>query len=74
MALAKGARMRGVTIVEDCPVEDIIVEQGAVKGVKTKYGTVHCEVVVNCAGQWARNVGKMVGACIPLTVCIYFAV
>ena len=32
----------------------------------TTDGTVQCETVVNCAGQWARQVGAMAGINVPL--------
>ena len=65
-ALAKGARMGGATILENIKVLDIKMSQGAVTGVKTDKGNIQCEYVVNCAGMWAREVGKMVNVSIPL--------
>ena len=66
MALAKGARMHGVKIVEDCPVAAIRTKDGRVTGVATADGDVACEVVVNCAGQWAKEVGRLAGVAVPL--------
>ncbi len=65
-ALAKGARMHGVRIVEDCPVTGIGIKEGRVASVATPAGEIACEVVVNCAGQWAREVGDLVGVAVPL--------
>ncbi len=65
-ALAKGARMGGATIIEKTKVLDIETKQGAVVGVKTDQGYIQCEYVVNCAGMWGREVGKMVGVSLPL--------
>ncbi len=65
-ALAKGARQAGVTIVEDCPVTAIRVKNGRVQGVATPKGEVAAEIVVNCAGQWAREVGALAGVNVPL--------
>jgi 4-methylaminobutanoate oxidase (formaldehyde-forming) len=65
-ALAKGARQLGVRIFEDSPVTGIHVAQGRVTGVETAAGTLACEKVVNCAGQWAREVGALVGVSVPL--------
>ncbi len=65
-SLAKGARMTGVKIFEDTPVTRIIVEDGRVKGVQTAQGTIHCEKVVICAGQWTRNLAATVGVNVPL--------
>ena len=65
-ALAKGARTGGVRIVEDCPVTAIRVEHGRVAGVATPEGDIACEVVVNCAGQWAPETGALAGVMVPL--------
>jgi 4-methylaminobutanoate oxidase (formaldehyde-forming) len=66
MALAKGARMRGVTIVEGVPAIGFTRKRGAVTGVVTPHGTVACEVVVNAAGMWARQLGELAGVAVPL--------
>jgi 4-methylaminobutanoate oxidase (formaldehyde-forming) len=65
-SLAKGARMNGARIIEDTEVTGFEVEHGRVKAVQTSRGRIACEVVVNCAGQWAREVGAMAGANVPL--------
>ncbi|MDE2218930.1 MAG: FAD-dependent oxidoreductase [Gammaproteobacteria bacterium] len=65
-SLAKGARLRGVRIFEDTNVLGIELEQGRVAAVLTSRGRIACEVVVNCAGQWARQVGALAGVNVPL--------
>ena len=65
-SLAKGARMRGVRILEDTRVLGIELDRGRVRAVLTEHGRIECEVVVNCAGQWAREVGQMAGVNVPL--------
>ena len=65
-ALAKGARMGGATILEGIKVTDIRIRNQSVAGVRTDQGDVACETVINCAGMWGRQVGKMAGASIPL--------
>ncbi len=65
-ALAKGARSRGVRIIEDCPVTGVVIERGRVAGVQTAQGPIRCEVLVNCCGQWARQFGAMAGVSVPL--------
>jgi 4-methylaminobutanoate oxidase (formaldehyde-forming) len=65
-ALAKGARMRGVRIFEDTPVVAIENEHGRVTGVTTAQGTVRTAIAVNCAGQWARQIGRLAGVNVPL--------
>ncbi|PLU66247.1 FAD-dependent oxidoreductase, partial [Sinorhizobium medicae] len=37
-----------------------------VRGVETDRGSIAAEIVVNCAGQWARKVGLMCGVTVPL--------
>ncbi|MEM7171748.1 MAG: FAD-dependent oxidoreductase [Pseudomonadota bacterium] len=65
-SLAKGARQGGVTIFEGCQVIDVMVKDGRVLGVNTSLGAIDCEVVINCAGQWARDVGALAGVNVPL--------
>ncbi|RDL46375.1 4-methylaminobutanoate oxidase (formaldehyde-forming) [Ensifer sp. M14] len=65
-SLAKGARNRGARIIERVRVTGISVADGVVTGVETDQGTISAEIVVNCAGQWARKVGLMCGVSVPL--------
>jgi 4-methylaminobutanoate oxidase (formaldehyde-forming) len=72
LALARGARQGGATILENTAVTGIRVEHGRVTGVKTAAGDVTCEVVVNCAGMWAREIGRMAGVTVPLHASEHF--
>ncbi|MFO1055904.1 MAG: FAD-dependent oxidoreductase [Dongiaceae bacterium] len=74
MALAKGARQAGVRIVEDCAVTGVLTERGRAAGVVTRDGPIRAEVVVNCAGLWGREVGRMAGVDVPLQACEHFYV
>ncbi|MGD8277110.1 MAG: FAD-dependent oxidoreductase [Gemmatimonadota bacterium] len=65
MALAKGARLQGATILEDVAVENVLRKNGRVHGVRTKIGDIGAEYVVNCAGMWARQLGAADGVNIP---------
>ncbi|KAK6174464.1 hypothetical protein SNE40_017735 [Patella caerulea] len=58
MVFSKLAKDKGVKILEGVTVEKIQLQNDVVKGVKTSAGTINCEYFVNCAGQWAREVGK----------------
>jgi 4-methylaminobutanoate oxidase (formaldehyde-forming) len=73
-ALAKGARMRGTRIVEKVRVLDVLTDGGRVTGVRTDGGDVEAEIVVNCAGQWAKQVGAMAGVNVPLHSAEHFYV
>jgi len=65
-ALAKGARMNGARIVERTRVTAIHQKDGVVTGVATSRGNIQAEIVVNCAGQWGRQVGRLAGVNVPL--------
>ncbi|MHA1553469.1 MAG: GcvT family protein [Alphaproteobacteria bacterium] len=71
-ALAKGARNGGVQIFEDARVTAIHTKNGRVTGVATDQGDIEAEVVVNCAGMWARELGRMAGANVPLHAAEHF--
>ncbi len=58
-AYATAARAGGVQIEEGVTVTDIVTENRRATAVVTDHGSIGCEVVVNCAGLWARRVGEM---------------
>ena len=67
MALAKGARQRGVTILENTPVVGVMTQKQKfgkpkVTGVELADGTgIPANFVVNCTGMWARQFGEACG-------------
>ncbi|GAA4408338.1 FAD-dependent oxidoreductase [Fodinibacter luteus] len=80
-SLAKGARQLGVMVRERVRVTgfDVVADPAApggrrVRGVRTDRGDVACEVVVNCAGQWAKAIGAMAGVAVPLHSAEHFYV
>lgn len=73
-SLARGARQRGARIVERVRVTGFVVSDGRVTGVRTDAGDVEAEVVVNCAGQWAKALGDLVGVTVPLHSAEHFYV
>ena len=72
LALAKGARNGGATIVENVTVTAIHRQNGAATGVSTDRGDIACDVVVNCAGMWGREVGRLAGVNVPLHASEHF--
>src|SRR5215469_15234849 len=64
MALAKGARQRSVRIIEGVVVTGVLKARGRVTGVRTALGDISTEIVVNCAGMWARQFGAESGVTI----------
>jgi 4-methylaminobutanoate oxidase (formaldehyde-forming) len=71
-ALARGARSKGVKIVENCRVRAINTAAGRVTGVRCDVGEVRAKVVINCGGMWARDIGGWVDACVPLHAAEHF--
>ncbi|MBE7436483.1 MAG: FAD-dependent oxidoreductase [Anaerolineales bacterium] len=65
-ALAVGAKNRGAKILTNTNVEKINLKDGRVHEVVTDKGTIKTEVVVNAAGMWGREVGKLVGLNLPV--------
>jgi heterotetrameric sarcosine oxidase gamma subunit len=72
MALAKGARMGGAQIFEETAVIGINKKNGRVTGVVTEKGDVAAEIVVNCAGMWGRELGKLAGVNVPLQAAEHY--
>lgn len=71
-ALAKGARQGGARLIEGVRVIGFDIRHGRVCGVRTDQGDIACEVVANCAGQWARQVGALAGVTVPLFSAEHF--
>ncbi len=61
------AKRMGVDVYTHTEVEDIDVVNKKVVGIKTTAGYFKCETVVNAAGGWSKEVGKMVGIEFPTT-------
>ncbi len=65
-SLSKGAQLYGARIIENVSVLDVVIENGAVVAVNTDRERIHCEKIVNCAGQWSKQLGQKNDVCIPL--------
>ncbi|SDO40964.1 4-methylaminobutanoate oxidase (formaldehyde-forming) [Nakamurella panacisegetis] len=65
-SLAAGARAGGVQIVQQVRVTGIVVDGGRVRGVRTDGGDVEAEIVVNCGGIYAAEIGRLAGLRIPV--------
>jgi len=68
MAYAKGARAGGAKLVEGVQVDGLRRAGNRITHILTGAGAVHCEMVVNAAGLWARHVGELAGVELPVTV------
>jgi glycine cleavage system aminomethyltransferase T/glycine/D-amino acid oxidase-like deaminating enzyme len=65
MAYAKGARSGGVRIVENVLVKGFETKGRSITRVFTDQGAIACEIVVNAAGIWARDVARLAGVQVP---------
>jgi 4-methylaminobutanoate oxidase (formaldehyde-forming) len=76
LALAKGARMNGAVIAERTKVTAINRNGRRVQSVGWEaggdQGTMTCDMIVNCAGMWGHEVGRMTGVNVPLHACEHF--
>ncbi len=67
MAYAKGARAKGIRIVEGVGVANVDTAGDRVRAVQTLQGsTISCDAVVNCAGVWSRGLGALSGVPVPV--------
>jgi sarcosine oxidase subunit beta len=62
----KAARRSGVRLEEGLPAIGIQIHQGRVQSVDTPAGSVGTEVVIDAAGPWAAEVGRLAGVEVPL--------
>ena len=70
--LAKGARMEGAQIFEKSPVEEILIKDGKISGVKVNGQKINCEYIVLASGMWSRQIGEKVGVSVPLYPAEHF--
>ena len=74
MALAHGARQRGVQIRERTRVTRVVVTDGRVVAVETDAGAIATNVVVNCTGMWGRQVAARNAVPVPLQAMPHYYV
>jgi len=76
VALAKGAKAKGVRIVEGVSVTEVLTDDAAggnrAVGVATEQGNVEAETVVLAGGMWTRQLARTAGVDVPLQACEHF--
>jgi 4-methylaminobutanoate oxidase (formaldehyde-forming) len=80
LALAKGARNRGVKICEGVRVTGAVSQTGSGKRVSHldwsnkagESGRIAADIVILCGGQWSRALGRKLGVTVPLFSCEHF--
>lgn len=65
-AYAKSAKKNGASIELQTMVKDLVQRSDGTWDVITDKGNIHAEHVVNAAGLWAREVGRMTGLELPV--------
>jgi len=71
-SLAKGARQLGVRVVEGVSVTGVETTHGRVTGVLTDQGRIETELVVNAAGMWGHQLGRLAGVHVPLQAAEHY--
>lgn len=66
LALAKGARAAGATILEGVRVQGLRHRDGRILGAHTSQGDIEAEYVVLAGGMWTRQLALAAGVHIPL--------
>ncbi|SHF31530.1 sarcosine oxidase subunit beta [Marinitoga hydrogenitolerans DSM 16785] len=66
IAYAQAAKRLGVEINKGVEVKNIYIKNGRIKGVYTDKGFIETEKVVNAAGGWSAEIGKMAGVDLPV--------
>ena len=77
LALAKGARQRGAVVQERTKATGVRRDGKRITAVQWaseagESGEIVCEHVVNCAGMWGHEVGRMLNTNVPLHACEHF--
>ncbi|MEL6994043.1 MAG: FAD-dependent oxidoreductase [Pseudomonadota bacterium] len=67
MAMAAGARAKGVKIIRGCRATNITQNDAGEWLVESEKGTIICEHVVNAGGTYARQMGEWSGLQLPMT-------
>ena len=65
-AYRAAARALGATVITHTGVIGLRIQSGRVLGVETAAGPIACDLVVNAAGAWAADIGRMAGLDIPV--------
>ena len=65
-AMAAGARGGGVKIFTHTRVLAINSEKNQIKSITTDKGEIECEIVVNCGGMFAAEIGRLVKVRVPI--------
>jgi sarcosine oxidase, subunit beta len=60
------SKQHGADFIFHCQTTGLIIENDKIKGIKTDKGNYYSDIVVNAAGAYAGDIGKMAGVEIPI--------
>jgi sarcosine oxidase subunit beta len=60
------AREHGADLIQECQVTGMLMSNGKIDGVETNKGLISAPIVINAAGPWAADVGRMAGLDLPI--------
>ena len=66
LAFAKAAKKLGTEVLLETEVTGLIINGTIVEGVITEKGKFYADTVINAAGAWAPQIGRMAGVNIPI--------
>lgn len=58
LSLLEAAKQKGVVVLENCKLLEVVCDNGKVVAIDTSMGSVDCDYYVNCGGFWARKIGQ----------------
>jgi 4-methylaminobutanoate oxidase (formaldehyde-forming) len=65
-AMASGARRAGAKIATNTRLLSISTVNNRINGIETDKGFIECEILINCGGMYAAEIGRMAGVRVPL--------
>ena len=65
-AIAIGARQQGAKLIQKTEVTKLNLKEDGTWDIETNQGTLNAGLVINAAGFWAKEVGKLCGMNLPL--------
>lgn len=63
---AKAAQKEGAIVLQNTTVDEILIENDKIKGVKTNQGAIYSPIVIDAAGAWSNVLAMQVGVPIPM--------
>lgn len=67
----KAMAMDALSVHANIEVTDVVVENGCIKGIKTKQGDIATDTIVVACGVWSPRIARMAGTDIPLVPMVH---